>query len=261
MKQKMFQIRWMIWSAALVVISLFASSVLAEPGVRQPQPCKIFVIGFVGGMRSPEDLTQGVVQIGNRLKSFNDPAMQVKIYSHWHWREAYQFIHQNFALSQSEQLSAEATARGPKIMIYGHSLGGWAVLKLSRRLEKAGIPVELAVQIDSVGIGDEIVPRNVKVAANFYQRTVWPIRGEKRIRAADGNRTTITGNFLIQKIGHEALARSAEISDYIVERVRAFCSTISPREPQTALLSLARLSKGLHNCRAREAFREMRTID
>src|ERR1700754_1704280 len=99
MRQDAFQSRRMIWSATLLLLNLFATSVLAEPGVRQPQPCKTLVIGFVGGMRSPEDLTQGVVQIGNRLKGFNDPAMQVKIYSHWHWREAYQFIRQNFAQS------------------------------------------------------------------------------------------------------------------------------------------------------------------
>ena len=32
---------------------------------------KIIVIGFVGGLRSPEDINQGVVQIRNRLRNIN----------------------------------------------------------------------------------------------------------------------------------------------------------------------------------------------
>lgn len=189
------------------------------------KPCKTITIGFVGGMRSPEDLKQGVVQIGNRLKSFNYTDLQVKIYSHWHWRDAYKLIYQNIDQDRNNNLSKEEIELGPKIVVYGHSLGGWAVIKLSRRLEKAGIPVELTVQLDSVGMGDEIVPVNVKVAANFYQRTVWPIQGEKSIRAEDNSKTKIVGNFLIKKVGHEALAREAEISDFIVEKVFSFCTT------------------------------------
>jgi hypothetical protein len=124
---------------------------------------------------------------------------------------------------QDGRLSGKEIESGPKIIVYGHSMGGWAVIKLARRLEKAHIPVELAVQIDSVGIGDAVVPRNVKSAANYYQRTVWPIRGEKRVKAQDENSTKILGNFLVNNIGHDGVAREKQISDFITEKVSLLC--------------------------------------
>ena len=217
--------RAMLLISSLAFLFLHSTIAQAEPGAREPQACKTIVVGFVGGMRSPEDVKQGVVQIGNRLKSFNDSGLQVKIYSHWHWREAYHFIYQNLNQNRNQNLSPDEIESLPKIVLYGHSLGGWAVIKLSRRLAKAGIPVALTVQIDSVGLGDEVIPKNVKVAANFYQRTRWLLRGEKQIRAEDEKQTAIVGSFLIKKVGHEALAREAEISDFIVGKVRSLCTT------------------------------------
>ena len=198
--------------------------------VENSTPCKTVVIGFVGGMRSPDDLSQGVVQIGNRLKNLNQANLQVRTYSHWHWKQAYREICQNIDQNQDGALSKEEIRRAPKIVIYGHSLGGWAVLKLSRKLEKKGIPVELTVQIDSVGIGDEMVPGNVRSAVNYYQRTLPILRGEKRIRAEDKKKTDVEGNFLIRDVGHEGLARRTEISDFIIANVRRLCigSALAP---------------------------------
>jgi hypothetical protein len=197
--------------------------------VENSKPCKTIVIGFVGGMRSPEDLTQGVVQIGNRLRNLNQSDLRVNIYSHWSWRRAYREIYRNIDQDRDERLSQEEIRLAPKIIIYGHSLGGWAVIKLSRKLEKKGIPVELTVQIDSVGPGDEVIPGNVRSAANYYQRTLPILRGEKRIRAEDEKKTNVEGNFLIRDVGHDGLARRAEISDFITDKVRRLrvCSAMA----------------------------------
>ena len=191
-----------------------------ELTLENAKPCQTIVIGFVGGIRSPEDLSQGVVQIGNRLKSFNQSELQVGIYSHWSWQSVYQKIHKIIDQNRDEKLSQDEIRLAPKIIIYGHSLGGWAVVKLSRKLEKQGIPVELTVQLDSVGPGDVVVPSNVKTAVNYYQRTIPLLRGEKQISAADVNKTNVEGNFLIKDVGHEALARRTEISDFISDKVR-----------------------------------------
>ena len=53
----------------------------------------------------------------------------------------------------------------------------------------------LTVQIDSVGVGDEVIPPNVARAANLFQNDGFVIRGAKRIRAEDPSRTEIAGNF------------------------------------------------------------------
>lgn len=191
-----------------------------ELTIENAKPCQTIVIGFVGGIRSPEDLSQGVVQIGNRLKSLNQSGLQVGVYSHWKWRSAYQEIYKFIDQDWNEKISPEEIRHAPKIIIYGHSLGGWAVVKLSRKLDKLGIPIELTVQLDSVGPGDGVVPGNVKTAANYYQRTIPILRGEKQISAADENKTNVAGNFLIKDVGHEALARQTEVSDFINDKVR-----------------------------------------
>lgn len=189
----------------------------------QPETSKVMVIGFVGGLRSPEDIKQGVVQIRNRLREINCDEMQVNTYSHFHWRSVYKNIFQAIDLDHDNRLSDEELRRAPKIILFGHSLGGWAVIKLAGRLEKALIPIELTVQLDSVGLGDEVVPDNVKSAINYYQRDQWPLRGEKRIRAENVSSTNIINNILVQNVRHEALARNLQISNFITDRVRAIC--------------------------------------
>lgn len=189
----------------------------------RPETNKVIVIGFVGGLRSPEDINQGVVQIRNRLRNINCAELQVNTYSHFHWRGVYKNIFQEIDLDHSASLSDEELRQAPKIIIFGHSLGGWAVIKLARRLEKARVPVELTIQLDSVGIGDEVVPGNVKFAINYYQRNQWPIRGEKRIRAEKVSSTNIIDNIPVQTARHEALARNAQISDFITDKVLALC--------------------------------------
>jgi hypothetical protein len=93
----------------------------------------------------------------------------------------------NGELDDSERSSA-------RIILYGQSFGGAAVVKFARQLNEIAVPVLLTVQIDSVGRGDEMIPANVRTAANFYQNTGRWIRGAKEIHAADPNRTAILFN-------------------------------------------------------------------
>jgi hypothetical protein len=86
------------------------------------------------------------------------------------------------------------------IGLFGHSWGASAVVELSRKLQRQGIPVRITVQVDSVAKpfrNDSVIPPNVLQAANFYQ-THGLIHGESKIVAADPSRTTILGNFRIE---------------------------------------------------------------
>lgn len=188
------------------------------------QSCRTIVVGFVGGMRRPDDPTQGVVQIGSRLRGLQVPSVDVRIYRHWFWRRAYKWVCAQFDLNGDGTFSTYELLNGPRVVIYGHSLGGWAVLELSRKLNSKGIPVSLTVQIDSVGIGDEEVPSNVRDAANFYQRTARLLRGESRIKPKDSRATTVIGNFLIEHVDHEGVARRPEVSRFIIDRVLSLCA-------------------------------------
>jgi len=208
----------------MIIMMIGCLAAQAKAQSPAPESNKVLVTGFVGGFRSPDDIKQGVVQIRDHLRSLACPGLQVETFSHWHWRRAYHWIYQAIDQNRDGKLSKTEIEQCPKIIVYGHSLGGWAVVKLATKLKKIKIPLELAVQIDSVGIGDEVEPNNVKEAANFYQRTVWPIRGERHIRAQNENMTRIIGNFLIKDVGHEALAKELPISKLITEKVVALCT-------------------------------------
>lgn len=69
---------------------------------------------------------------------------------------------------------------------------------LARDLNRAGIPVLLTVQVDSVAKfwqKDSVIPENVAAAVNFYQPHGM-VRGRPEITAADPTRTRILGNYL-----------------------------------------------------------------
>jgi hypothetical protein len=68
---------------------------------------------------------------------------------------------------------------------------------MARRLNRAGVPVAVTVQVHSVAkpfSDDQVIPANVSAAANFYQPHGL-IHGLSKITAADATRTTIIGNF------------------------------------------------------------------
>jgi hypothetical protein len=74
------------------------------------------------------------------------------------------------------------------------SFGGAAVVKFARMLEQRSIPIELTVQLDSVGRDDGLVPGNVRFALNLFQSDGWFIRGEHPVRAEAPERTVVLGN-------------------------------------------------------------------
>jgi thioesterase domain-containing protein len=107
---------------------------------------------------------------------------------------ALELIRRAFDRNHDGQLDAQERAN-VRLIIYGQSFGGAAVVKLARELERMGAPVLLTVQVDSVGRGDRIIPTNVARAANLFQRNGLFIRGEPEVHAQDQSRTEIIGNF------------------------------------------------------------------
>jgi pimeloyl-ACP methyl ester carboxylesterase len=96
-----------------------------------------------------------------------------------------------------------AECAAARIILYGHSFGGAAVVKLARELKERGIPVVLTVEVDSIGLDGAEVPANVARAVNFYQRNSIFLRG-RRIHAEDPARTAILGNFRIEMDGRKS---------------------------------------------------------
>jgi pimeloyl-ACP methyl ester carboxylesterase len=185
-------------AAACILLAVFQGCLL--PGQRYRQfttstPIKrndILVLGFQGG-RERWNNDRSVRRLALKLRSMKEPGVNVETVENTKRSLALQLIRN--ALDRNLDGQLDKRERGSaRLIIYGHSFGGAAVVKLAHQLKQEGIPVLLTVQVDSVGLGDGVIPSNVARAANFYQNNGHLIRGEPKIRAEDPAATTIVEN-------------------------------------------------------------------
>jgi hypothetical protein len=212
-------------AATAILASLFSPAAFAHGHPHPPQPppdtCRLLVVGFTGGTEAPDWDSSGVVQIRYRLQNLHQPGLCVHTFSAYYWWLSKAWVRERFGATADEQLTPEQIAKGPKVIIYGHSFGGWATMSLARDLQAQGIPIELTVQMDSIGITDRTVPPNVKEAANYYERQTFVLQGRGRIHAHDKKKTKILGNYKLDGYVHYNISRSPQISDLIVNKAQA----------------------------------------
>ena len=161
------------------------------------------VIGFVGGFVRHDNAAHSEVKLAARLRKEYPEGVYVEVFENRHRQQALAAILSHLGANGSN-VSSEETKRTARIILYGHSWGGCAVVQLARDLEKLGLPVLLTIQVDSVAHGgqrDDVIPANVARAANFYQPD-GIIHGRDEIRAADPSRTQIIGNFRFEYKQH-----------------------------------------------------------
>jgi pimeloyl-ACP methyl ester carboxylesterase len=152
------------------------------------------VIGFPGGLEAWDSGDQGVRKVALALRARNLPGVHVETVEEKKRTLALELIRRAFDRNRDGLLD-EHERRSVRLIVYGMSFGGAAVVKLARRLEAMDIPILLTVQVDSVGVADGVIPTNVAAAANLYQRDGMVVRGERAIRAEDPAKTAILGNF------------------------------------------------------------------
>ena len=152
------------------------------------------IIGFQGGRQRWDSEREGTRLLALKLRGMNLPGVHVETVENKRRALALDLIERAFDRNRDGRLDDEERA-AVRLIVYGQSFGGAAVTKLARELEARGIPVQLAVQVDSVGRNDDVIPANVRRAANLYQDDGWLIRGEPEVRAADPAKTEILGNF------------------------------------------------------------------
>ncbi|MGA8763591.1 MAG: hypothetical protein WB562_12060, partial [Candidatus Sulfotelmatobacter sp.] len=139
------------------------------------------------------------VQLAQRIRrAAPQGSSHVEVFENRHREKAYKTIlhlldsNHDGVLSESEKESA-------RIILFGHSWGASAVVMLARDLRRAGIPVLLTVQVDSVAKlwqNDSIIPDNVAEAVNFHQPH-GIVHGRAQITAANPAKTQILGNYLV----------------------------------------------------------------
>ncbi len=143
-----------------------------------------------------DDPIRSEVKLANHLRAEFPSGVYVQTFENRHRKKALSAILTQLGADRSGLLSKNQK-RQARIILYGHSWGGSAMVQLARDLSKRGIPILLTVQVDSVrrfGLDDRVIPPNVARAANFYQPNGM-IHGREEIRAADPTKTQILGNF------------------------------------------------------------------
>lgn len=154
---------------------------------------QILILGFMGGREPWNNDDRSVRKLALKLRSMNDPEICVETVENKKRSLAIVLITKAFDRDRDGELDQRERS-SIRLILYGQSFGGAAVVKLARQLKKMDVPVMLTIQVDSIGRGDRMIPSNVARAANLFQRNGWFIRGEPEIRAEDPARTTITGN-------------------------------------------------------------------
>jgi hypothetical protein len=153
------------------------------------------ILGFLGGRENWDDASRGVRQLAKKIDAMNISEVHIETLENRKRDLAMELIHNSFDKNQDGYLD-ERERTTARLIMYGHSLGGAAVVKLSHNLKDMGVPVLLTVQIDSVGFtyDDHIIPSNVKRAANLYQVDGWLLVGEDEIVPQDPEQTKIIAN-------------------------------------------------------------------
>jgi hypothetical protein len=154
---------------------------------------EVLVLGFMGGRNRPDDPRYGVGRFRQRLRAMNLPCLRVETAANDKREQAFESVRSAFDRNHDGQIDADER-ESTRLILYGQSFGGAAVVKFARQLKAAGIPVMLTVQVDAVGRDDDVIPANVGAAANLFQNDGM-VHGPTRIRAEDPRFTEIIGNF------------------------------------------------------------------
>jgi len=190
--------RFRFLPAVLAIFVLTASSVAADGAVgAHPPSLSVIVVGFVGGFVRHDNPHQQPVLLAKRLQRDDSGSAYVRVFENRHRKTAFKTIVSLLDHNHDGVLSEEERSQA-RIVLFGHSWGASAVVLLARELRRAGIPVQLTVQVDSVAKPwqhDSVIPDNVVAAANFYQPHGF-IHGRPLITAADESKTHILGNYL-----------------------------------------------------------------
>jgi hypothetical protein len=184
----------------------------------------VIVAGFRGLVEDPNDRHSGVVAIRKRLLSLGHPDLCARVFSPYRQGTAIKWILSRLR-SEGEEAPSPAAgeiAHGPKIILFGYSLGGWAMMAVARRLGKEHVPVELGVEVDGMWSASKTAPPNMREAANFYQRKSFLMVGRNHIRAQDPELTQIVENERLDGLGHFTIDLAPQVSDFIVAKAESF---------------------------------------
>ena len=183
----------------VLLCCVLALPAVAANGAIEAQPSSkinYILVGFAGGFVRHNNPHHGPVQLAQRLRREAPAGTYVEVFENRRRKKAFKTVMRLLDRNHDGNLSEEEKTQA-HVILFGHSWGGSAVVLLARELDHAGVPVLLTVQVDSVAKPwqqDEVIPDNVAAAVNFYQ-SHGLIHGRSEIKAEDGTKTHILGNY------------------------------------------------------------------
>ncbi len=209
--------------------TLFAPSAAAQQVAANP--CRVLVVGFVGGLGAAHFPPTLATPLLRNLRSLGYPGVCVKLVSSYCPWCAPRWVKKQLAQGRKGGLTPAQIESGPRVITFGYSLGVPNELRFARVLEREGIPIELLVAVDSRGFTKGIIPGNVKEAASFYERQFYPFSfGKSNLRPEDPEATRFLGNIHVQHAGHFKIVRTAAIRDLLNDAVRGAFAASESRE-------------------------------
>lgn len=182
---------------------------------RPSAPVSYILVGFAGGFVRHDNPHHGPVDLAHRIQSSLPKDSYIQVFENRHRRSAYRTILRLLDGDHDGTLSTEEKSHA-RIILFGHSWGASAVVMLARELNRAGIPVLLTVQVDSVAKPwqqDGLIPANVAEAVNFFQPHGL-VHGRQEIAAVDPVKTQILGNFRFDYTKEPVKCEGASWFDY-----------------------------------------------
>jgi len=177
------------------VFSDFATPLPVKPG-------ETLVLGIVGGWERWDNPARCIRRTAIAIRRRELKGIWVETVENHKLDLAERLIREAFDFDRDGTLSA-GEVKQARIVLFGQSLGGRAVLRLARTLNDWGVTVGFAAVIDAYGKDTYAVPPNVLKAANWYQRDPGFVKGAPAISAADPARTRILFNRLVSYKGRE----------------------------------------------------------
>jgi len=206
--------------------------------------CRILYLGFVGALESPDDRYSGIVQIRQTLQDKGYSDVCARSFSPYAWTEGRDWLLKYFP-AHAGGLTAQELDSAPRVILLGHSMGGWAMLAVARELRSRDIPVELTIQVDSVGITDHTVPRNVKAAAIFHANDVLMFMTTKHLRREDPAHTKLVADALVPSAGHISVTRDPRIRELVMETVQSLRNTFAAQSTPNGTGMLPEPARGI----------------
>ena len=193
------------------------SSPTSETSAQHPG-CKIIYAGFVGALETSNHKHSGVVQIRDTLRGPDFPDVCANSFIPISWASGRDWILTHFPSHPGVLTPAELDS-SPRIIMVGHSTGGWAMLSVARDLRDKHIPVELTVQIDSVGVTDYTIPKNVTSGAIFHAWDALAFMTTKNVHLEDPKHTKLIANILVKDASHISITRDPRIRQLVMDAV------------------------------------------